>query len=284
MDIQDIKQLRMEGFLPLKYDGYFRIRISSEAGKMTGEDMEHIAYISKEYGKGYVNFTTRLCVEIPWIKYENIEKVKEEIKNFNLLLLRPRHKFPSIISCGGKICTNGIIDTKDIGEKIFNKYKNYNLPGKIKIGIIGCPNNCLKVESEDLGIVGKRIPKIIEENCTNCGLCVKSCRKNAISFSNTKLILNNSKCIDCGKCIEVCKFNGIIEEDIGVSIYVGGNILKLKDKKGRTSTLYSLEEAEKIIDRIMKYYKKHGKKKEKFNNMLDRLGMENLLKDLEGYI
>lgn len=263
MGEDDIKQLRLEGFLPLKQEGYFSVRIVSEAGKMAAEDMENICYISKKYGQGHINFTTRLYIEIPWIKYEDIDNMKEDIKSFGLLLLKTGQNIPSIISCRGAICTHGVIDAQAIGKNILNKYKDYNLPGKIKIGIVGCPNNCLKVESEDLGVVGQRVPKIIEENCKNCGLCISSCKKSAISILNDKAVLDTSKCINCGKCIENCRFNAIAEEYTGVSIYLGGKLLSLENKVGEINSLYSLEELEEIVDKIMNYYRKHGKRKEK---------------------
>jgi len=276
----EIRKLRSEGFTPLKTKGYFRIRIISKAGKMTAEDMKYICYISEKYGKGYMSFTTRLCVEIPWIKYEDIDSIKADINKFNLLLLKSGQNLRPVVTCKGAICGNGIIDAEDIGNKIFDKYKDYKLPGRFKIGIVGCPNNCLQVQSEDFGIVGQRVPKVIEGKCRNCGLCIKNCRKNAISIENSKPIIDNLKCINCGKCIEGCKFGGIVEKDIGVSIYLGGKLIELQNREGVASSIFSLEEMELFLKHTMDFYNKYGKTKEKFKVMLSRLGTERCIESI----
>lgn len=50
------------------------------------------------------------------------------------------------------------------------------LPHKFKFGITGCQNNCLKSEENDLGIKGGIQVKWREEDCIQCGVCVKACR------------------------------------------------------------------------------------------------------------
>ena len=47
-------------------------------------------------------------------------------------------------------------------------------------------------------------PEIIEDKCTHCDLCVKSCMYNAIQFVDKKYIFNQSKCVSCGLCTSVC--------------------------------------------------------------------------------
>ncbi len=48
---------------------------------------------------------------------------------------------------------------------------------------------------------------IIEEKCPGCGLCVKECPQEAITFMGKKkpVVLDESKCIKCGVCGDVCK-------------------------------------------------------------------------------
>lgn len=47
---------------------HFSVRLLSRAGNFTAEDIINIAHLSKKYGQGYVGETTRLQIEIPWIK------------------------------------------------------------------------------------------------------------------------------------------------------------------------------------------------------------------------
>jgi len=52
---------------------------------------------------------------------------------------------------------------------------------------------------------------IIDEKCPGCGLCVKNCPVEAITFMGKKkpVILDQSKCIKCGICFDVCKLSAI---------------------------------------------------------------------------
>jgi NADH-quinone oxidoreductase subunit F len=52
---------------------------------------------------------------------------------------------------------------------------------------------------------------IIEDKCPGCGLCVKQCPQQAITFMGKKkpVVLDESKCIKCGVCGDVCKLEAI---------------------------------------------------------------------------
>jgi NADH-quinone oxidoreductase subunit F len=52
---------------------------------------------------------------------------------------------------------------------------------------------------------------IVEEKCPGCGLCVKECPQEAITFMGKKkpVVLDESKCIKCGVCGDVCKLDAV---------------------------------------------------------------------------
>ena len=52
---------------------------------------------------------------------------------------------------------------------------------------------------------------IIKEKCPGCGLCVKACPQDAITFIGKKkpVALDESKCIKCGACYDVCKLGAV---------------------------------------------------------------------------
>jgi ferredoxin len=55
--------------------------------------------------------------------------------------------------------------------------------------------------------------KIMNENCTGCGACLKVCPSEAISGELKEIHrLDQTKCIKCGACYEACKFEAIIIE------------------------------------------------------------------------
>ncbi|MBO5751143.1 MAG: hypothetical protein J6R80_01925, partial [Kiritimatiellae bacterium] len=67
-------------------------------------------------------------------------------------------KVRPIVSCKGTTCVFGLIDTYALSEEIHNRfYKGYGklkLPHKFKMAVGGCPNNCVKPNLNDIGIVG----------------------------------------------------------------------------------------------------------------------------------
>jgi len=54
------------------------------------------------------------------------------------------------------------------------------------------------------------MPKMINDNCRNCGDCLIECLSGAISPGAIYRIDPN-KCIDCGNCVEVCRYKAIVE-------------------------------------------------------------------------
>ncbi len=52
---------------------------------------------------------------------------------------------------------------------------------------------------------------IIEEKCPGCGVCVKECPQEAITFMGKKkpVVMDESKCIKCGICYDVCKMGAV---------------------------------------------------------------------------
>ena len=52
---------------------------------------------------------------------------------------------------------------------------------------------------------------IIDEKCPGCGMCVKTCPTQAITFMGKKkpVVLDQSKCIKCRTCYDICKMGAV---------------------------------------------------------------------------
>ncbi len=61
----------------------------------------------------------------------------------------------SIKACPGtSFCKRGIRDSLGMGLQLDKKYHGLELPGKMKMGVSGCPNQCAETCIKDIGLVG----------------------------------------------------------------------------------------------------------------------------------
>ena len=136
-----------------KQKNNFSLRIAVVGGTLTAENLKKIAEVAEEHGEGYVHLTSRQGVEIPFIKLDDIDVVKEELAEGGCKpgVCGPRVR--TVTACqGNAVCPSGNIDTQDIAKKLDERYFGRELPHKFKFGVTGCRNNCLKAEENDVGI------------------------------------------------------------------------------------------------------------------------------------
>lgn len=63
----------------------------------------------------------------------------------------------SIKACPGTTyCKRGMLDSLSLGLELDKKYHGLEVPGKIKMGVSGCPNQCAETCIKDIGIVANK--------------------------------------------------------------------------------------------------------------------------------
>jgi len=53
------------------------------------------------------------------------------------------------------------------------------------------------------------LPKVKEDLCNLCGMCIENCGYNAIKKGKNSIYFIAEKCVGCGECISVCKYGAI---------------------------------------------------------------------------
>lgn len=156
---------------PDKFNG----RVITRNGKITAEEARTIAEAAELYGSGEVTMTSRLTMEIQGVPFDNIEPLREYLMQAGLETGGTGSKVRPVVSCKGTTCQYGLIDTfalsEEIHERFYHGYREVKLPHKFKIAVGGCPNNCVKPDLNDLGIIGQRVPQIDLEKCRGCRTC-----------------------------------------------------------------------------------------------------------------
>lgn len=278
----DYGTLKKGGFMRQKQKDNFSLRLAVVGGTLTAENLKKIAEVAEKYGDGYVHLTSRQGVEIPFIKLNDIEEVKDSLAEGGCKpgVCGPRVR--TVTACqGSQICPSGNIDTTDIAQKLNDRYFGRELPHKFKFGVTGCQNNCLKAEENDVGIKGALDVKWKQEACINCGVCAKVCRENAITIEDGRVEVDYEKCNYCGRCVKSCptdawdfqsaylvSFGGTF----GNSISKGEDLLPL---------ITSEEQLFRVTDAAIQFFADHAKQGERFKFTIDRIGKDKLYEVLK---
>lgn len=159
MDTIDYDALKKRGFLRQKQDGFFLLRTRSSVGNYSADQITALIEISKEFARGIVHATTRQGLEIPFIKFEDIENVERKIIAQGVQVGTSGPRIRATTCCpGNNWCKRGLINTFELYEKIENELNircGLDLPHKFKIAISGCPNKCTWAQASDIGIHGQ---------------------------------------------------------------------------------------------------------------------------------
>ena len=285
----DEKRVKAMGFLSNKGTDNFSGRIITVNGKITAAQQRCIAEAAEKFGNGAVTFTTRLTIEVQGIPYDQIEAFQAYIAREGLTtggtgsLVRP------VVACKGTTCQYGLLDSFAISEEIHRRfYEGYHgvkLPHKFKIAVGGCPNNCVKPDLNDLGIIGQRIPGLDPDECNGCKKCgvVQICPMGAAKLADGVLEIDKDVCNNCGRCIGSCHFDALDEGTYGYKIYIGGRWGK-KIAQGRAlgKIFTDKEEALAVIEKAILLFREQGKTGERFARTIERLGFENVERQLLG--
>ncbi|MGN0290897.1 MAG: 4Fe-4S binding protein [Lachnospiraceae bacterium] len=278
----DYASLKKGGFMRQKQKGYFSLRLQVVGGNLTAENIKTVSEVAEKYGHGYVHMTSRQGIEIPFIHFDDIETVREELAKGGVKpgVCGPRVR--TVTACqGSEICPSGCIDTYKLAQELDERYFGRELPHKFKFGVTGCQNNCLKAEENDLGIKGGLEVSYGKESCINCGVCVKACREGALTATDDGIIIDREKCNNCGRCVKSCptdawkgesgyivSFGGLF----GNKIYKGENLLPIiKDK----DTLF------RVADAAITFFEENANPGERFRLTLQRVGEEEFRKKMK---
>ena len=282
VDPTDVTRVKALGFLIDKRTGNtFNGRVITRNGKITTAESRAIAEAAERFGSGEIAMTSRLTVEIQGVPYDNIQPLRDYLKEAGLETGGTGSKVRPVVSCKGTTCQYGLIDTfglsEEIHERFFHGYADVKLPHKFKIAVGGCPNNCVKPDLNDLGIIGQRRPEVDLDKCRGCKVCQieKACPVGAAVMQDGKIEINREACNNCGRCYGKCPFKAFEEATGGYRIYIGGRWGK-KVAQGRPlrKLFTDRNEVLNVVEKAILLFRQEGITGERFADTVARLGFE----------
>ncbi len=281
---EERKALKGRGIVSTKNNEIFIARVVSPAGIFSQEQIQAVTDAARKYGNGSVAMTTRLTVEIQGVTYENVEALIADMEAVGLAVGGTGSVVRPVVPCKGTVCVHGLADTQKFGERIFREFylswHTVKLPHKFKIGIGGCPNNCVKPGLHDFGIIGQSVPDYDPDMCNGCKKCsvVGKCPVHAAYQDDTgTLVIDEEKCTNCGKCVGACNFDSIEEKKRGYMITLGGIWGKTQRLGTPMPGVYSEDEVMKLIEKALLIYREQGITGERFGRTVDRIGFDNFV-------
>ena len=263
----------------------FNCRVLTRNGKITSKESRAIADAAEKFGSGEVAMTTRQTVEIQGVPFENIEPMMAFLGEHGLEIGGTGPKVRPVVSCKGTTCVFGLGDTFGLSRKIHDLfyvgYHDVKLPHKFKIAVGGCPNNCVKPDLNDVGIIGQRVIKRDLVKCKGCQKCAVEvvCPIKTARVESGKLAV--SECNNCGRCVGKCPF-GVCDEFVdGYKVCIGGRWGK-KVARGQALDMIfeSEDEVLKVVEKAILFFREQGIAGERFADTIARIGFENVQKEL----
>ncbi len=279
---EEVKRVKALGCLQDKRQpDHFNVRVITRNGKITSEEQRAIAEAAEQFGSGEVTMTTRLTLEIQGVPHSQLDPLMAYLAERGLETGGTGSKVRPVVSCKGTTCQYGLCDTFALSQKLhelfYVGYHDVSLPHKFKLAVGGCPNNCVKPNLNDLGIIGQRIPEPELDKCRGCKVCQieKACPIGAAKLVDGKLAIDPNLCNHCGRCVSKCPFKAVENSTYGYKVTIGGRWgKKIAEGRPLSKIFTSEEELLELVEKTILFFRDEGISGERFADTIARLGFD----------
>ena len=147
-------------------DRYFMMRIRSDGGALTTEQLREIGHISTDFARGTADVSDRQNFQLHWIEVEAVPEIWRRLDAVGLGTIEACGNTPRVIlgSPLAGVAADEIIDPSPVIEEILARYLGdpelANLPRKFKSAITGHPSLDVVHEINDISFVGVVHPEL----------------------------------------------------------------------------------------------------------------------------
>jgi ferredoxin-nitrite reductase len=161
----DVARLKWYGLYPHNSGGgNFMLRTKVVQGILTGDQADLFADVADEYARGFLDCTTRQCVQMHWIRLENMPDIFNRYEQTGLTTVGACGDIPrNVVGCTlSGIAHDQLADGHGVAEAIHRRLlgrKAYsNLPRKFKISVTGCAEDCARGLINDVALSAALAP------------------------------------------------------------------------------------------------------------------------------
>jgi sulfite reductase beta subunit-like hemoprotein len=158
----DFVRFRWYGiYQQLPNNGYFMMRIRIPNGFLTPAQFREIAAISKQYGRGFADITTRQCIQLHWLTIDSFGDILPRLEKVGLVSKFACGDTPrNVVGCplagllAAEHCDASHAVTA-IDQMFLKGNKEFsNFPRKFKSAVAGCHLHCHQPQINDIGVFG----------------------------------------------------------------------------------------------------------------------------------
>ena len=155
----DRERLKWLGvFFRRQTPGYFMMRLRISNGLSNSEQFRTLAGIAEEFGKGFVDITTRQQVQLRWFKVDQVQDIWCRLEQVGLVSLQTgMDNIRNVVGCpAAGLTPEELLDASPVVRqftRMFLGNRAYtNLPRKFNVAITGCREGCTHAATQDIAL------------------------------------------------------------------------------------------------------------------------------------
>ena len=122
-------------------------------GVVTPDLLRKLADTAEKYGCALVKITSEARIALIGLREDQVDAVWADLGMDAGRVVGMCVR--SVKACPGTtFCKRGMQDSLAVGMELDRRYHGQPLPGKLKLGVSGCPNQCAETGLKDIGLVG----------------------------------------------------------------------------------------------------------------------------------
>ncbi|MBI5397290.1 MAG: nitrite/sulfite reductase [Verrucomicrobia bacterium] len=143
-------------------EGYFMMRLKVPAGQVTSAQARVIAGIANDYGRGFLDVTTRQTYQMHWLRVEQLPDIFARLASVGMTTSGACGDITrNVVGCpAAGLDRDEILDatgfTRAVDDHLTHNREFSNLPRKFKFSVSGCHIHCAQPDINCVGIFALR--------------------------------------------------------------------------------------------------------------------------------